>query len=238
MNYLPGTEGPLIHEGDIVSFKFKRSELTLRLPRIPYERDLLDRVCQQGDWSEEDPRNWEDVDTGFCRELVNQSWKYKHIANREFIASCDLDIGVFTLNDLNNDDPVTLNSNRFRQYALQENIKYYDTEVVRLEDSPKPENDFYLKVIETPTKRGIQFLSVGNDDQLHHPKIMAILVLDRTLLLRIEFEVFPYNYTDSINPFNDEQIRKFKMDLFEEIMSHLVIKFDPELQAEIAQQNT
>lgn len=238
MNYLPGTEGPLISEGDIVSFKFKRSELTLRLPRIPYERHLLDRVCQQHDWSEEEPRNWEDFDSGFCRELVLQSWKYKHIANREFVASCDLNIGVFTRNDLNNVDPVTLNSKRFRQYALEENIRYFDTDVVRLEDSPKPENDFYLEVIETRTKRGIRFLSVGNDDQLHHPKIMAILVLDRNLLLRIEFEVFPYNYTDSINPFNDEQIRTFKMDLFEEIMSHLVIKFDTELQAEIAQQNT
>jgi hypothetical protein len=238
MNYLPGTEGPLISEGDIVSFKFKRSELTLRLPRIPYERYKLDRVCQQHDWSEENPRNWEDVDTGYSRELVNQSWKYKHIANREFVASCDLDIGVFTLNDLNSDDPVTLNSDRFRQYSLDEINKNFDTDVVRLDDSPKPENEFYLEAIETPTKRGIRFLSVANDDQLHHPRIMAALVLDRTLLLRISFEVFPYNYTDSINPFNDEQIRKFKMDLFEELMAHLVIKFDPELQAEIAEQNS
>jgi hypothetical protein len=238
MKYLPGTEGPLIDGGDIVSFKFKRSELTLRLPRIPYERHMLDRVCQQHDWSEEEPRNWEDVDTGFCRELVSQSWKYKHIANREFVASCDLDIGVFTLNDLNNDDPVALNLDRFRQYSLEEIDRNFDTDVVRLEDSPKPENKFYLEVIETPTKRGIRFLSVANDDQLHHPKIMAVLVLDRTLLLRISFEVFPYNYTDSINPFNDEQIRKFKMDLFDELMAHLHINFDAELLAEIALQNS
>jgi len=238
MNYLPGTEGPLINEGDFVSFKFKRSELSLRLPRIPFDHDIFDIVCNQHDWSNEDPRQWEDFDSGFSRELVKQSWKYRHIANREFVAMCHLDIGVLTRNDLNNDDPVTLSSNRFRQYALEENIRYFDADVVRLEDSPKPENDFYLEVIETPTKRGIRFLSVANDDQLHHPKIMAILVLDRNLLLRIEFEVFPYNYTDSINPFNDEQIRKFKMDLFEEIMSHLVIKFDDELLAEITRQNS
>lgn len=238
MNYLPGTEGPLIHEGDIVSFKFKRSELTLRLPRIPYERHLLDRVCQQGDWSEEDPRKWEDVDTGFCRELVNQSWKYKHIANREFIASCDLSMHVFTLNDISERNPEPLNSARFRQYSIDLITSYYDPEAARLEDSPQPANDYYMEAIESPTKRGIRFLAVEDYYKLHHPKIMAILVLDSNLLLRIEFEVFPYNYTDSINPFNDEQISTFKMDLFEEIMSHLVIKFDSELQAEIALQNS
>ncbi|MFO1367380.1 MAG: hypothetical protein U1F46_00175 [Marinagarivorans sp.] len=238
MNYLPGTEGPLIHEGDIVSFKFKRSELTLRLPRIPYERDLLDRVCQQGDWSKEDPRNWEDIDVGFDRELVNQSWKYKHIANREFVASCDLSMNVFTLNDINERNPEPLNSARFRQYSIDLINSNYDPDAPRLEDSPQPSNDFYMEVIESLTKRGIRFLSAGDEYKIKHPKITAILALDRNMLLSIGFEVFPYNYTDSINPFSDEQIRTFKMDLFEEIMSHLVIKFDTELQAEIALQNS
>ena len=238
MNYLPGTEGPLIEEGDIVSFKFKRSELTLRLPRIPYEKHLLDRVCKQHDWSDENPKNWEDIEVGFDRELVNQSWKYKHIANREFVASCDLSIHVFTLNNINERNPEPLNSARFRQYSIDLINSNYDPEAARLEDSPQPSNDFYMEVIESPTKRGIRFLSTGDEYKIKHPKITAILALDRNMLLSVDFEVFPYNYTDSINPFNDEQIRKFKMELFDEIMAHLVIKFDVELQAEIAQQNS
>jgi hypothetical protein len=238
MNYLPGTEGPLIHEGDIVSFKFKRCELTLRLPKIPYDHDIFDEVCSQHDWSNEDPRQWEDLDEGFSRELVKQSWKYRHIANREFIASCHLDIGVFTRNDINKHNPEPLNSARFRQYSIDLINSNYDPEAARLEDSPQPSNDFYMEVIENPTKRGIRFLSTGNEYKIKHPKITAILALDRNMLLSVDFEVLPYNYTDSINPFNDEQIRKFKMDLFDEIMAHLVIKFDAELQAEIAQQNS
>ena len=238
MNYLPGTEGPLIHEGDIVGFKFKRSELTLRLPRIPFDNDIFDIVCNQYNWSNEDSRQWEDVEIGFSRELVKQSWKYRHIANREFVAMCHLDIGVITLNNINDANPEPLNSARFRQYSLDLINSNHDPEAARLEDSPQPANDYYMEVIESPSKRGIRFLAVEDYYKLQHPKIMAILVLDREMLLRIEFEVFPYNYTDSINPFNDEQIRKFKMDLFEEIMAHLVIKFDAELQAEIAQQTS
>lgn len=233
MNYLPGTDGPQIVQGDIVNFKFKHCELSLRLPRIPYDTDIIDSVCSQHDWSTEDPTKWDDIEIGFDRELIHQSWKYRHLENREYVAMCYLKINAFTLNDINDDEPETLNPGRFMRFSFDLINQSFDAEVEHAEDYPRPENNFYLETIDTPCAQGIRFL-VTDDDQFLHSEIVAILVLDKKMCLRVCFKVFRYCYTDSINPFSEAQMHQFKMDLFNEALAHLHLKYDAELLEQMA----
>src|SRR5688572_23430890 len=88
--------GPQFADGDLVSFVFDEAELTLRVPKVPYNRGTIDRVNPQKDFRNADTSGWDHFGVdGHCTiYLSTQTWNYEDSLSHDDIAHALLDVEV------------------------------------------------------------------------------------------------------------------------------------------------
>jgi len=230
MIFPEGIRGPVISEGDLVSFKFPDSTLTMRLPKIPYNHDTTDRVSETTDWTAEDTNRWDDHPNGKQKELIYQTWKYEDEETHDDIAFCILHIHVQKLRGIDRDLPCTLNIAAFRERVLSDladDEQEFGTET--REGWPTFANEFFLESLQRPALDGLKCLLDLEGKRAAHPMPYALFVLGEKLCLSIAFTLRSLHYSDRKNPFSDDLLHQFKMDLFDELISHIHIEYSPEV---------
>ncbi len=239
MDFPDGIVGPDISNGDLVNFRFPKSSLTLRVPKIPFNNDTKDHIAET-DWSRPDYQNWTTTIIGRTKDLVCQSWRYRDHETHDNVALCFLTMDIHKLNGIDSSQPVTLNNQAFRQHVLNELIldekereNNPDIGIETRAGWPTQKNDFYLEDVKKPALNGLRFLRDLVVKQSSHPMPIAVFVLGEDINLDISFTLESLHYTDRKNPFSEELLHQFKMDLFEEILENIQIDYSPELVAQI-----
>jgi hypothetical protein len=239
LDFPDGIVGPDISNGDLVNFRFPKSSLTLRVPKIPFNNDTEDRIAAV-DWTSPDYHNWTTTIIGRTKELVYQSWRYKDQDTHDNVALCFLTMDIDKLDGIDSSQPVTLNNQAFRQHLLNELIldekeqgNDPDIGIETRAGWPTQENEFFLEDVKKPTLNGLRFLLDLDVKQSAHPMPLAVFVLDADISLNISLKLQSLHYSDRKNPFSEELLHQFKMDLFEEILKNIQIDYSPELVSQI-----
>jgi hypothetical protein len=230
MIFPEGIRGPDISEGDLVSFKFPDSTLTMRLPKIPYNHDTTDRVSAISDWTTEDTYHWDDYMNGKQKDLVYQTWKYEDSNTHDDIAFCILQIHVQKFKGVDQYSPFTFKGAAFRDRLLSDLIedeKEFGMET--REGWPSAANEFFIESIQKHVLNGLKCLLDLEAKRASHPMPYALFVLGEKLCLNLTFTLCALHYSDRKNPFSDDLLHQFKMDLFDELISHIHIEYSPEV---------
>jgi hypothetical protein len=239
LDFPDGISGPDISNGDLVNFRFPKSSLTLRVPKIPFNNDTEDRIAAI-DWTRPDYQSWTGTITGRTKELVYQTWRYKDQNTHDNVALCFLEIDIHKLDGIDSSQPVTLNNQAFRRHVLNELIldekdraNDPDIGIETRTGWPTQKNDFFLEDVKKPVLNGLRLQLDLIVKQSSYPMPLAVFILDADIKLIVSLTLESLHYSDRKNPFSEELLHQFKMDLFEEILKNIQIDYSPELVAQI-----
>lgn len=233
--------GPVFSDGDLVTFVFDDAQLTLRVPKIPYNRDSVDRVNRRRDFRNPDTSNWDHFgDEGHCIEsLVTQNWNYEDQQSHDDIANVFLKIVVLKHSDKEYESCLCLNSKSFADHFLKDIYSAYsDSTQDERPYWPTKQNNFFAKVIKRDLIDGLQVqIDLGGGEK--RPVPSAYFSLGRRYSLRIAFHFGSLHYFDDRkNPYSEEFLHQFKLDAFDDFLSHIRIEYTPETIALIDELRT
>jgi len=100
------------------------------------------------------------------------------------------------------------------------------------------ENSFFAKTIKGQVLDGLQAqVDLGGGEK--YPVPSAYFSLGRRYSLRIAFHFGPLHYFDDRkNPYSEELLHQFKLDVFDDFLSHIRIEYTPETIVLIEQLRT
>lgn len=238
MKFPGNLTGPIFAEGDLVNFTFEDAELTLRAPKVPYNRETIDRVSPLKDFRNADTSDWKHFgNEGHCTyELLVQNWNYEDSASHDDVAHVLLKIIVLKHSPHEVNSSICLNSKLFREYflaCLKED--HEDSPPEGRPYWPSEENNFFAKTIKGEVLDGLQAqVDLGGGEK--HPVPSAYFSLGRSYSLRIAFHFGSLHYFDDRkNPYSEEFLHQFKLDAFDDFLSHIRIEYTPETVALIEQ---
>jgi len=221
--------GPQFCEGDLVTFVFDEAELTLRLPRVPYNTDSFDKVNPQKDFRNADTSAWEHFgDEGHCTTSLSlQDWKYEDSISHDNIVYCMLTIDVLKHSDKEAESCFALRSESFAHHILTGMHEDFGDS---LQDDkphwPTKHNNFFAKPVKRSLINGLQ-VQLNLNTSKPYPVPCAYFSLGRRYSLQIIFRFDSLHYPDRENPYSDELLHKFKLELFDDFLSHLRIEYTP-----------
>ncbi len=240
MDFPEGIRGPDISKGEFVNFRFANSSLSLRIPKLIYNPN--DHLAET-DWTTSRPprqQYWTNASAGTAKTLVYQTWYFQDRNSDDNIAIGYLTILIRKTYAADYSKPVILSDQAFRQYILNELIrdeKHKESDkFIGIEtrvDWPSLKNKFYLETVTKPVLNGLRHLLDLCEKKSPHPMPLAAFVLDRDSYLSMSLRLTSLNYIDRKNPYSEELLHKFKMDLFEELLTHIQIDYSPDLMAQI-----
>jgi hypothetical protein len=240
MKFPENLAGPQFADGDLVSFIFDEAELSLRLPRVPHNTRAVDSVNPQRDFRNADTSTWESLgDEGHCiTRLSLQNWKYEDTASHDNIALAHLKIEVLKHSDKEAGSCFALNSESFIQDFITGIRQEFGADA---QDErpywPTKQNNFFAKIVKHGHIDGLQVQLMLNPSK-QYPVPCAYFSLGRRYSLRITFHFDPLHYPDRTNPYNEELLHQFKLDVFDNFLSHLRIEYTPETRALIDELRT
>ncbi|HRH75857.1 MAG TPA: hypothetical protein PK129_00795, partial [Cellvibrionaceae bacterium] len=83
---------------------------------------------------------------------------------------------------------------------------------------------------------GIKLQSPPEIAQLITPKMMAYITLNKDLYLMISFSLDSLHYDNRKNPYSEELLHQFKIDLFDEFLSFIQVTYSGEVLNLVEQQ--
>ena len=230
MNFPDHLTGPQFVGGDLVSFVFDESELTFRAPKVPYNTDTIDEICRERDFRNVDTTSWDHFgDEGHCsKELLMQTWNYEDLISHDNIAHVVLKIEVLKHSDSEFANCLTLNNLTFRDYFLASLKAHHANSPPNGRAYwPSEANNFFTKAIPRDVLDGLQAqVDLGGGEK--YPVPSAFFPLGRQYTLRISFNFGSLHYSDRKNPYSEELLQQFKLDAFDDFLSHIRIEYTPE----------
>lgn len=231
MKFPKNLTGPNFAEGDLVTFNFDDAELTYRTPKVPYNRDTIDRVNHQKDFRNADTGDWDHFgDEGHCTaQLSVQNWNYEDEISHDDIAHVLLDVEVLKHSDKEYESCFCLNSKSFAEHFLKDIYSAYsESEQDDRPYWPTRQNNFFAKTINRDLIDGLQVqIDLGGGEK--YPVPSAYFSLGRRYSLRIAFHFGSLHYYDDRkNPYSEELLHQFKLDAFDDFLSHIRIEYTPE----------
>lgn len=222
--------GPQFSDGDLVSFLFDESELTLRIPKVPYNRDTMDRVNPQKDFRNPDTSDWDHFgDEGHCTTYLSiQSWRYEDSITHDDIAYAHLKVEVLKQSDREAESCFALNSATFYRHFIDGiHGDFVDSKRDERPYWPTQENNFFAKAIKREYIDGLQ-VQLDLVEGKKYPTPCAYFPLGRHYTLRIALHFGSLHYEDRPNPYSEELLQQFKLDAFDDFLSHIRIEYTPE----------
>lgn len=230
--------GPTFSEGDIVSFSFDDAELSLRLPVIYASDTNIDRVCQQKDFKGVNTLDWTLLGDTRQQNLVTQRWVCEDEDTHLNIAGCMLKITVSERTQDEVDSCFSLNTETFMRHyleRLEQDLSHFEPEM--RPGWPSPENNFFTKPLNNNILNGFQML-LDLTSGSPHPQPLAYIPLNKRFTLGISLYLNSLHYADIPNPHSEELLHTLKMDLFDDLLSHVRIEYSGETLAMIKQLKT
>lgn len=220
--------GPQFADGNLVSFIFDESELTLRAQRVPHHIDAIDEICPERNFRNADTTSWDHFGTeGHCStELMMQTWEYVYSVSRYYIAHAELKVEVVKHSDQEAARCFSLNNLSFRNellFWLKDD--HAESRPRGRAYWPSEENNYFLKTIPRDLLDGLQ---VQIDLGEKYPVPSAFFPLGRQYMLRINFDIRPLRYPNQKYPYSEETLQQFKLDAFDDFLSHIRIEYTPE----------
>lgn len=222
--------GPQFSEGDLVSFIFDESELTFRAPKVPFNTDTIDRICRERNFCNADTSSWYQFGTeGHClKELLVQNWNYEDSISHDDIAHALLKIEILKHSDDEFASCFSLNNRTFGDYFFADmKVHHEDSPPEGRSYWPSVENNFFSKAVKRNVLDGLQAqIDLGGGKK--YPVPSAYFPLGRRYTLRIAFHFSSLHYPDRKNPYSEDLLQQFKLDAFDDFLSHVSIEYTPE----------
>lgn len=215
--------GPRFADGDITTFTFEDAQLTLRLPVVVYNTHSIDEVSPVRDFNGAETSRWEEYMQHRRKELVVQNLTYEDDVTHDNIASLYISASVVAHKDIEERGHYLLSSERLESYWLDALAEEYDAVLA--------------KAVEGPLINGLRVLvDPGDGTQFSVP--VAFFSLGRRFSLQIYFDFGSLHYSDRKNPYSDELLHEWKVDLVDDFLSHINIEYTPETVALIGGGNS
>lgn len=232
MIYPRNIEGPRFDQGDLVTFVFDEAELTLRLPIIPNNRHNADRVSALKDFRSVSTSDWDTNDQDRpCIELATQRWCFEDANSLDDIAQCELYVGLVEVTDLHRSQNTLLSSYEFEKLMVawhhysfgEQHDAMYDHD----KNWPVLANRYHGRaVFRDHLDWFVVQLSVNSSER---PIRVAMIPLNNRFVLMIFIEIESLHYAGRTNPYSNDLLKQFEADLFDDFLSHIDIKYSPEL---------
>lgn len=225
--------GPQFADGDLVTFVFDDAELTLRVPKVPYNRGTIDRVNPQKDFRNADTSGWDHFgDDGHCTNyLSTQTWNYEDALSHDDIAHALLDVEVLKQSNREAESCFSLNSQTFIRHFIDGiHGDFADSKQDERPYWPTHQNNFFARAMKRDYVDGLQ-VQLDLVEGKKYPTPCAYFSLGRRYTLRIAFHFGSLHYSDRKNPYSEELLHQFKLDAFDDFLSHIRIEYTPETVA-------
>lgn len=231
MKFPDHLNGPQFSDGNLISFIFDESELTLRTQKVPQNIDMIDDICGKRDFRNADTTTWDHFGTeGHCsKELLMQTWKYVYSISNYYIAHAELKVEVVKHSEKETASCFSLNNLSFRNDLLSGLKEHHAKSPPKGRAYwPSEENNYFLKTIPRDLLDGLQFqIDLGGK----YPAPSTFFPLGRQYTLRISFNIDPLHYPNQKYPYSEELLQQFKLDAFDDFLSHIRIEYTPETVA-------
>jgi len=220
--------GPQFSKGDIVTFAFAGTELSLRLPIIPLNKHNEDSVSSIKDFRNQDISTWSEDDQGnHCEQLAYQSWSFEDAGSLDNIALSKLSVSLVHVN------PNKLLNSSLLKFSTFEKL-VMDGLAYSFPNDESPEHSksrFFAKPI---AQENIDWLQVMIHFDLEKTPIPTMFIpLTQSFFIMISLEIESLHYAGRTNPYSNEVLKQFEFDLFEDFLSHVKVEYTPETIAQI-----
>lgn len=237
MNFPDRITGPQFADGDLLTFTFDEAQLTMRVPAIPCRRGMIDRIIHQRDFRGADTTLWDHLaDEEHCTiPLSIQAWNYEDYESHEDIAHALLDVEVLKHSDREAQDCFALKTESFQRHILSEMHRHFDSDGADERPYwPTRQNNFFAKSVKRECLDGLQIqIDLGGGRQ--YPVPSAYFSLGRRYSLRIALHFSALHNAGQGNPYGEELLQQFKLDVFDDFLSYIRIEYAPETVALIEQ---
>ncbi|PUA26642.1 MAG: hypothetical protein B0W54_23160 [Cellvibrio sp. 79] len=228
--------GPRFNKGDITTFIFDESELTLRLPVIPYNKNTVDDVSPLKDYRNADTRGWDTNDQERpCNQLASQIWCYEDAKTLDNVAECQLYLGLVEVTEDQRKANTLLSYADFEELMIEWHHYSFGERHSEI-NAQNPEwpaklNRYHGRSV---PKENLNWfvvqLSLSSESK---PVQLVMIPVNNRFVLMAFIEIKSLHYAGRTNPYSDEQLKQFERDLFDDFLSHIKIEYSPEIIATI-----
>lgn len=224
--------GPGFDEGSFVSFDFDGAEFLCRLPIIPNYERRLDKISTKREFTQCDFAEWEDGGDCWLYDISRQRWRYEDEISHDDIAMCNLNLTLIADKPEANIGNARFNPEEQKNYFIQWFNQNYGANCGYRGER----GDYNVAFIGGGVPIGIKLQSPPEIAQLITPKMMAYITLNKDLYLMISFSLDSLHYDNRKNPYSEELLHQFKIDLFDEFLSFIQVTYSGEVLNLVEQQ--
>ncbi len=231
MIFPDGIIGPSVEQGDLVSFLFDGAELTLRVPKIPINRNNADEVSSIKDFRGIDTSGWDtnDQDLPF-EQLILQRWCFEDAKSLDDVAEGELYLSVIEVDQEKQKKNILLSHEAFEcemlawhnySFGQSHNEKYAEDP-----NWPSSANRYHGRTIK---KEHANWFVVRLSLASYLKPISLVMVpINSRFVMMAYIELQSLHYAGRSNPYSDELLKQFESDLFENFLSHIDLRYTPE----------
>ena len=227
--------GPNFGNGDITTFIFDGSELTLSLPIIPNNRNTIDKTSSLTDFRNVVTHEWDTNDQGRpCFQLASQLWCFEDAKTLDDVAECELYIGLVEATDSHRKESTLLSTSDFESLMLAwHSYSFTHHEKKYAEDSSWPAlaNRYHGRAIKKdPVSWFVVQLALTSQSKPVH---LVMIPINSRFVLMAYIQIESLHYAGRTNPYSNELLKQFELDLFEDFLSHIKVDYSSETIAQI-----
>lgn len=215
--------GPKFGEGDLLVFTLEDTELTLLVPRIPSNKHNKDQICPQKKLSYTDAQDWREDDQGNrCKQLVSQRWSFEDARSLDDVALTKLSVSLVRVDPDKLENCSLLGLPTFEKLVV-DGLKYSFPE-----EEPAIENKRRL-FAEKINKEHLNWIQVNiRYDQDKAPSPNIFIPITRLFFIMVSLEIESLHYAGRTNPYSNDLLKQFELDLFKDFVSHIKVEYAPE----------
>ena len=236
MNFPQGIIGPRVDQGDWVNFVFDDSDLTIRLPKVPHNKNNLDDISSLKDFRAVDTKHWDTNDQEMpCTQLALQRWNYEHERTLDDVARAELYVGLVETDQIQQRNNALLCKETFEATMLA----WHNKSIGVLHDEKYEQNKNWPALANR--YNGISIHKEGCDwfviqlcmSSESKPVNLGMTPINNRFVLMTFIELQSLHYAGRTNPYSDETLKQFERDLFADFLNHIRIDYSPDLIAKI-----
>jgi hypothetical protein len=230
MKFPDHLDGPKFEDGDITVFTFQDAEFICRLPKIPNYERRYDRVSDITNFSTLDTSDWSELDDCWMQNIVMQTWIFEDIVSSDNIASCGLKLGLVAEKNISPEWEFFFEPSAFKTRVLSFFKQDYG------ENCPYAgENgDYKATFIGQSVPVGVKMQGPPEVDTSTSQRMLAHIPLNPSLTMVIGFTLYSLHYDNRKNPYSEDLLNQFKIDLFDDFLSHIQIHYTGETAQAVA----
>lgn len=226
---------PTFEQGDLLTFSFDGAELIFPALTLLNNPQNIDDVSTIKDFRGIGTSEWDTNDSGHHELLLLlQHWSVEHSDSLDEVAACKLWVKLVEIPSLLQAENKLLSTPQFEQLMLDwhaANFIQHDERHAEDPNIPTYSNRYHGKSITKPYLDWF-IASLPLNPRLKPIQLLMIPVNNRFVLMAF-IKIESLHYAGRTNPYSDELLKQFEVDLFADFLNHIKITYSPELIATI-----